>query len=157
MDKGGSNASIESGWMDVREVLIIWMTHGPVLDGQDRVSYDKTEWAMMADDIPGLGMASWHEGNVNRELRWELRCNVTYERLWPQVEATSSQMIWPSVEASQWGSKRLSMHARAACVAEQAWIPHQLYSVGEEKPLLRVQRNHKGKRKMYIGLGSSLG
>lgn len=55
------------------------------------------------------------------------------ERSWPLVEIRSSQITWPCIEASRLGRRRSNMHAQTVCVAKQAWILHELCSVGEDK------------------------
>ena len=49
--------------------------------------------------------------------------------------------------------RRLNMHAQAACVVEQAWIPHKRCSNGEDKPHLRFNKATKpGQKKNIWGL-----
>ena len=99
--------NLDDGWMDVWDVLILWMTSGFVLD-------DMTELAMMADDILWFGMA--HEGHVN----WGTR--VTHWRPLPWVEVRSSRITWLSVEAN-WLCRRWLTCMQAACVAtSNVWL-----------------------------------
>ena len=46
--------------------------------------------------------------------------------------------------------RRLNIHAQAACVVEQTWIPHKRCSIGEDKPRLRSDEATKPGQKIYI-------
>ena len=61
-------------------------------------------------------------------------------------------MTWPSVEASRLCRRRLNMHAQAACVDGQAWIPRKGRSSGEDKSRLWSDEATKPGRKIYMGL-----
>ena len=53
--------------------------------------------------------------------------------------------------------RRLNMHEQAACVVEQAWIPHKRCSIGKDKPRLRSDEATKPERKIYMGLNFPYG
>ena len=81
--RGLVNALIESRWMNVWDVLMRWVTSGPVLDGM-------TKWVLMVDDTLRLGMTSRHMSHVNWELGWQNEIQCCIERPRPRVEARLS-------------------------------------------------------------------
>ena len=140
-----ANTSIESEWMDVRDVPMRWVTRGPVLDGMTKC--DSRWYPETRDGVKTYGPCQWRS-------RWQDETRWCIERPWPRAEARSSRMTWPSVEASRLCRRRLSMHAQATCVVEQAWIPHKRWSIGENKSCLRSDEAIKLWRKIYMGLNS---
>ena len=74
---GRADASIESGWMDVREVPMRSATCGPVLDGM-------TERVVMADDISRLGMAPRHKNHIKGDRADTMRCDVPLRNFGPE-------------------------------------------------------------------------
>ena len=83
-------------------------------------------------------------GNQDDKMKSDIALST-----WPRVEARSSRMTWPSVEVSQLYRELLNMHVQAACVTEQAWIPHERCSVDEEKPRIRSNEPTKSVENEY--------
>ena len=111
----------------------------------DRTSYDDRRHSrdsVWHQDIwtlsMGIKMTRW-----DATLHWETLA---------RAEPRSSRMIWPIVEANRMCRRRFNMHAHAACVVEQAWIPHKRCSMGEDKPHLRSDEATKPRQKTYMGL-----